>query len=241
MELVIQQNGKLVTSSRMIADKFGKRHDNILRAIQNIECSEEFNALNFEVVEHIDNKGEKRPEYIVSRDGFSFLVMGFTGKEAAKFKEEFISAFNEMERAIKQIQKPTEDQLLLEAMNILNKRIETQSMQLQLANNTILEQAPIVKYAKQVLDSHLLIKTNDIAMDLNMTANKLNKLLVDRGIQYRQSDGYYLFAKYREKGYAHSKTYPVINSNGNQVTARHLYWTQRGKAFIMLMLAEKVV
>jgi Rha family phage regulatory protein len=239
MELVINQNGKLVTSSRMIADKFKKQHAHVLRAIQNLDCSKEFNQSNFGLVEYLDNKGEKRPEYIISRDGFSFLVMGFTGKESAKFKEEFITAFNKMEQFVKQIQKPSDDQLLLEAMNILNKRIESQAEQLQLANNTILQQAPIVKYAKQVLDSNTLIKINSIAQDLNLSAIKLNKILVERGIQYKQHDGYYLFSRYREKGYAHSKTFPVINTNGEQSTVRHLYWTERGKAFIMQAVKGK--
>lgn len=63
-------NGTIKTTSLKIAEHFGKRHDNVMKAIKNLDCSREFNALNFEVVEYIDIKGEKRPAYEITRDGF---------------------------------------------------------------------------------------------------------------------------------------------------------------------------
>ena len=93
-------DGIAVTSSLVIADYFGKRHDNVIRSIQTLECSPEFTALNFEAVEYSDPKGEKRPCYTITRDGFTFLAMSFTGKRAAAFKEAYIKAFNQMEAKI---------------------------------------------------------------------------------------------------------------------------------------------
>lgn len=95
-------DGVAVTSSLVIADYFGKRHDNVIRCIQTLECSPEFNALNFEAVEYSDPKGEKRPCYTITRDGFTFLAMSFTGKRAAAFKEAYIKAFNQMEERLHQ-------------------------------------------------------------------------------------------------------------------------------------------
>lgn len=95
--LVMVNNDRVVTTSLQVAEKFGKLHKNVIRAIKNLDCSEEFNRLNFEPVEYTDAKGEKRIMYYITRDGFAFLVMGFTGKVAAKFKEAYINAFNEME------------------------------------------------------------------------------------------------------------------------------------------------
>ena len=66
-----------------------KRPADVLRAIQNIEASEGFHRLIFALVEYTDAKGEKRPMIQMTRDGFVFLVMGFTGKEAARFKEAY--------------------------------------------------------------------------------------------------------------------------------------------------------
>ncbi|ENF2593391.1 Rha family transcriptional regulator [Salmonella enterica] len=96
------KNGRAVTTSIAIAEFFGKRHDNVLRAIANIECSEKFNALNFEDVTYTDAKGEKRPMYQITKNGFVFLVMGFTGKKAAAFKEAYIAEFDRMESELRQ-------------------------------------------------------------------------------------------------------------------------------------------
>ena len=90
----------MFTTSLIVARAFEKEHFNVLRDIEKLECSETFNALNFEAVEYRDAKGEMRPAYRLTRDGFAFLAMGFTGKKAAAWKEKFLEAFNAMERAL---------------------------------------------------------------------------------------------------------------------------------------------
>lgn len=102
--IVSERNGKPITTSRKIAEVFEKEHYNVLRDIESLDCSKEFNALNFELVKYKDKKGEKRPEYIITKDGFVFLVMGYRGKKAAAFKEAYIKQFNAMEDFIKSIQ-----------------------------------------------------------------------------------------------------------------------------------------
>lgn len=93
-------NGHATTTSNQIAEHFGKRHADIIRAIRKLDCSPEFNERNFALVEYADPKGEQRPAYTITRDGFVFLAMGFTGKEAAQWKEAYIEAFNAMESAL---------------------------------------------------------------------------------------------------------------------------------------------
>lgn len=95
-QLVFIENGKTATDSLTVADVFKKRHADVLRSIDNLECSKEFNERNFALVDYIDGKGESRRKVVMSQDGFSFLVMGYTGKEAARFKEMYISEFNRM-------------------------------------------------------------------------------------------------------------------------------------------------
>ncbi|ASZ15643.1 transcriptional regulator [Bacillus cereus] len=99
--IVFIENNEVVTDSLMVAEIFGKQHKNILQSIRNLECSKEFNELNFQPVNYIDGKGEKRPKYLIKRDGLSFLVMGFTGEKAAQFKEMYIMEFNRMEQELK--------------------------------------------------------------------------------------------------------------------------------------------
>lgn len=74
----------------------------VLKALRNLDCSEEFNGRNFAPVNYLDVKGESRPMYQITRNGFAFLVMGFTGHEAAQWKERFINAFTQMEHLLNQ-------------------------------------------------------------------------------------------------------------------------------------------
>lgn len=94
--LVSNQNGVPVTTSRKIASTFGREHKSILRAIRNIDCSDEFNERNFAPVTYVDDKGEVRTEFNITKDGVTYLIMGFKGEKAAEFKEAYIEAFNWM-------------------------------------------------------------------------------------------------------------------------------------------------
>ncbi|EOT7948502.1 Rha family transcriptional regulator, partial [Escherichia coli] len=96
--------GKVVTSSLSVACYFRKQHKNVIQKIASLECSAEFTELNFQPSEYTDASGRKLPCYQITRDGFAFLAMGFTGKRAARFKEAYINAFNQME---KQLSKPS--------------------------------------------------------------------------------------------------------------------------------------
>lgn len=90
-------NGQITTTSNQVAAHFGKRHKNVMQAIANLDCSPEFTRLNFQPSEYTDSTGRKLPAYRLTRDGFVFLAMGFTGKDAAQWKEAYITAFNKME------------------------------------------------------------------------------------------------------------------------------------------------
>lgn len=95
-QLVFIQDGKTVTDSLTVAEVFGKRHADVLRSVDNLECSDEFNERNFASVKYLDTKGQSRRKIVMTQDGFSFLAMGYTGKEAARFKEMYINAFGQM-------------------------------------------------------------------------------------------------------------------------------------------------
>ena len=95
-------NGRPATTSRKIAKYFNKQHKVVLRKIENLDCSPQFTGHNFVPSEFKDRSGKTCKEYIVYRDGFTFLAMGFTGKYATRFKEDYIYAFNEMESQLKQ-------------------------------------------------------------------------------------------------------------------------------------------
>ncbi len=119
--LVSIQNGKPATTSKVIADTFGKRHADVIRAVKNLECTKEFNERNYAFIQIDVNLGDGRmrqdPAYSITKDGFMFLAMGFTGKEAAKWKEQFITAFNTMESELLRISNESKSQAIGDIAN----------------------------------------------------------------------------------------------------------------------------
>ena len=96
----LTNSGKTATvSSLVVAKRFGKRHDTVLKAIRNLGCPEEFGLRNFAESSYINEQKKTQPCYQITRDGFALLAMGFTGPEAMKWKVAFIDAFNQLEQA----------------------------------------------------------------------------------------------------------------------------------------------
>lgn len=105
---VAVKDGKVVTTSLKIAEVFGREHAKVLRAIRELDCSGKFTEANFGLSEYTDSTGRKLPMYEITKDGFAFLVFGFSGTRAAEFKEAYIEAFNAMEDALKRNSVTTE-------------------------------------------------------------------------------------------------------------------------------------
>lgn len=100
MKLVNVYEGRVVVSTVEIAKHFEKQHKDILKAIRNLECSKEFVERNYSPISYQDSNNRIQPCYLLTKDGFAFLVMGFTGKKAAEWKEKYIKAFNLMEKRL---------------------------------------------------------------------------------------------------------------------------------------------
>ena len=96
MELVFQKKGKEITTSLLVAKTFGKSHSKVLRDIRELGCSAEFSRANFGLAKYKDRQGKLRESYEMTKDGFTLLVMGYTGDKAMQFKEAYIKAFNDM-------------------------------------------------------------------------------------------------------------------------------------------------
>ena len=149
-ELVVSMSvveGKVFCDSLDVADRFNKRPDNVVQAIRNLECSEDFILLNFKEITYSDGRNRSQPKYNMTRDGFTMLVMGFKGKEAAYWKEQYIAAFNLMEKKLTEqpvFNVPTN---MLEALQLaaqleekrmeLEATVETQKAQLAVAERAV--------------------------------------------------------------------------------------------------------
>lgn len=114
--------------SLYVAEFFEKNHTEVLRDIRNIAApnsglSKEFAERNFALGSYKDKQNKKRPCYYLTRDGFTILVMRYTGKKALRFKELYIRRFNEMEELIKSLVKArTEFPLLTENIKLLHEK-----------------------------------------------------------------------------------------------------------------------
>lgn len=224
-----ERNGKVVVSSRDIARVFEKEHKNVLKDIRELRVSAEFSRLNFEQSTFVSDRGKEYPEYLLTRDGFTILAMGYVGEKAMRFKEAYISAFNEMERRLQSLPSITDlvnnPQLLLQ---LVTKHIETRQENERL-------QITVAKYEGQT-NTVGLYKAGEIAKELGVSAMKLNKFLQHCRVQYKPngSNTWQLYTDYAKDHIA--MTQIVSLDNGYEMPM--LLWTAKGRNFIF-DLAER--
>jgi len=125
-DLVEMKEGLAVVSSKSVSSKFGKVHRDVMRAISDMNCSEEFRERNFAQSSYTSPQNKKLKCVDMTRDGFAFLCMGFTGNKAAKWKEAYIEAFNKMEEYIR---RDSGTNNLLDAINETSHHIDLIAIQ----------------------------------------------------------------------------------------------------------------
>ncbi len=252
-ELVIQGgNGQDVTTSQIVAQVFGKRHSDVLRDVRNLKCSDDFRKRNFalmvEMKELPQGGAQKSEFYEMTKDGFSFLVMGYTGAKAGQFKEQFIAEFNKREMMLK-----SDDYILMRSQQILQKRIELaeqkvkqleadnetkrkrieqQTETIEQQNVTIKEQAPKVNYYDQTLQSVNTLTTTQVAKEIGLDASKLNRKMNEAGVIFRQSGQWLLRQPYSSWNLSATRTQTYTRSDGTTGTSTYTVWNERGRRFI---------
>lgn len=178
--ILSMQNGEPVVSSRQIAENFDKNHRDVLRAVDNLkEDVRNFAQMFFESTEP-DSYGREQRAYLMNRDGFTLLAMGFTGKAALEWKLKYIAAFNEMEKKLTEQPQLTRSQLLATALIAAHEELEEKDKQIETMK-------PKALFADAVSASSQSILVGEMA-----------KLLSQNGIQMGQNR---LFAWMRENGY----------------------------------------
>ena len=94
---IIIENNRPVVSSRKVAEIFEKEHRRVLQDIRELSCGDDFRLHNFVQSSYINSQDKEQPEYLMTRDGFTLLAMGFTGSKAMQWKIKYIETFNRME------------------------------------------------------------------------------------------------------------------------------------------------
>ena len=129
------QNGEPVASSRQIAESFGKEHKHVLDSIKNL-VAENSAAKSMFYETTFENRGKQYPMYLMNRDGFTLLAMGFTGKAALEWKLKYIQAFNAMEKKLSTPQMPKLSKEM-QALFLLDDRTQRQEQRLTALENTM--------------------------------------------------------------------------------------------------------
>lgn len=178
--ILSMQNGEPVVSSRQIAENFDKNHRDVLRAVDNLkEDVRNFAQMFFESTEP-DSYGREQRAYLMNRDGFTLLAMGFTGKAALEWKLKYIAAFNEMEKKLSEQPQLTRSQLLATALIAAHEELEEKDKQIETMK-------PKALFADAVSASQKSILVGELA-----------KLLSQNGINIGQNR---LFDWMRKNGY----------------------------------------
>lgn len=174
------QNGEPVASSRQIAESFGKEHRNVMQSIKNLSAENSAVTQMFYKSEYTAGTGKKYPMYLMNRDGFTLLAMGFTGKAALEWKLKYIQAFNEMEKQLAQRPQLSRAELMAQALIAAHDELEHKDRQ-------IAELTPKGIFADAVNASKKSILVGELA-----------KLLCQNSVQIGQNR---LFVWMREHGY----------------------------------------
>lgn len=174
------QNGEPVASSRQIAESFEKRHDHVMRDIDSIKKdAPNFGEMFFET-QAPDSYGRPQRTYLMNRDGFTLLAMGFTGKAALEWKLKYIQAFNAMEKQLARRPQLSRSELMAQALIAAHDELEHKDRQ-------IAELTPKGIFADAVNASKKSILVGELA-----------KLLCQNSVQIGQNR---LFVWMREHGY----------------------------------------
>ena len=145
---IIIENNRPVVSSRKVAEIFEKEHRRVLQDIRELSCGADFRLHNFVQSSYINSQDKEQPEYLMTRDGFTLLAMGFTGAKAMQWKIKYIEAFNKMEAELNnpfQIPKTLPEALRL-AASLEEKRLVLEAK--------IEHDAPHTNLGKTITASH---------------------------------------------------------------------------------------
>lgn len=244
-------NGQLVTTSLKVAEVFGKEHNKVVRDIENLSCSENFNLANFGEINHIDDKGRSYKAYSMTKDGFVFLVMGYRGAKAAQFKESYIEAFNKMEKAIKEmpaLPSPIDITVLkqlVEATQVMTAQISQMQSELTRQRELLTIptlQNPLLSVGEQRISPRQCkyYTVKQMAKALNSDARQLNAFLEYKRVQEYDNikQRWVLDSSLVGRELTYTVVYEPVDPD--EEPREYMVWTPKGRDYIWeLLLNEK--
>lgn len=251
MELIIKSvDGRYVADSLEIAEMTKKRHDNLLRDIDvYVDILRNSIDLKFEVNDFFiertyqDSIGRTLRKYDCTRKGCDMIANKMTGQKGVLFTAVYVTKFEVMEKTIQQVMTPSymigdPEKRALKWIEEHRERKDLEAQKLFLEQK-VTENASKVSYLDTILQSKGLVATTQIAKDYGMSAVELNELLRDLGIQYKVHKQWVLYAKYADKGYTQSYSFPIKHKDGRPDVVMNTQWTQQGRLFVHNVLAKQ--
>ena len=241
--LVTNENGVAMTSSKKIAEVFGKDHDKVVRSIKS--KMNLFGSANFGESYYVSEQNKKIPMYLLDRDFTTFLIMGFTGKKADEWKMKYIKAFNEMEQMLKDGTQLTEKQKLELQLFSKNKAevAEAHKKLLELETKPLIEtienQKPLVEFANVVGANDTLISIGNFSkvvedeVGIDIGQNKLFKWLRDNKYLYKRGSNNIPYQQYVNSGY-----FVLKESVKNGMVFNQTFITGKGQMYLIKKLKE---
>lgn len=226
------KNGLNVVNSRVVAEQLGKEHKHVLAKIREV-CNES----EFWLVDYKDAKGEKRPEALLTKDGFILLCMNYTGYN--DFKRAYINEFNRMEKEVNsKIKVPAnfKEALLLAVEQ--QEKIELLEIENKIKEQQIAEFEPKIEYLDTILSSEDVMSISQIGADYGLSGKALNKILHEQSLIRSIGRQWILYSEHMNKGYTKSETTEITRDNGTTKIILLTKWTQKGRLKIHEILSK---
>ena len=216
--LVIMKDQQAVTSSLQVAETFDKNHRDVMKRIRDLTAQNIAVGKMFIQSTYLNRQGHSQPMYYMNRDGFTLLVVGFTGKKALEFKMQYIEAFNQMENELKQG---------YSTKNVGGYQVPSNYRGALLLAADLQEQVDIMKpkalFADSVSASHTTILVGDLAKILkgngiNIGARRLFQWMRDNGYLIKRKGADYNSPTQKSMNLGLFKIKESSHVNGDGVT-----------------------
>ena len=227
-------------SSLDIAQVTGKPHNDVLKAIRNMEPAwKKVNGGNFSLVEYKDAKGEMRPCYELTKTECLYIATKFNDEARAKLVLRWEELEKKQRTSMTTLPDFTNPAIAARAWaeeyekrQIESKRADAAEQQVYALSQEIESMQPKVSYYDMVLNNASTVLMTQIAQDYGMSAKAMNRLLYELRVQHKVGDQWILYAPYLSQGYMHSKAVEITHLDGRKSVKYNSEWTQKGRLFL---------
>ena len=224
------EQGEVMFCAKDVCDALS--HSNSRKAIANLVDKDDVTRSYI-----IDSLGRKQQAIFINESGLYSLILSSKLESARRFKHwvtsEVLPSIRKQGGYLIARPEETNEEILTRALLIMQAAVQSR-------DEEIARLQPKADYTDEVLDSVTCITTTQLAKELGMTAQELNRRLCEMRIQYWQSGQYMLYADYARMGLAKSRTHKRVLKHGMVLTEMYLVWTERGREFIHSLLNPKL-